>query len=67
MDRKRLVIGVGLFAAAIVLVIGVRHCLGALREHGGVAQRRLLDACRPTDCIRRRDHDGDQEAAAFAA
>lgn len=63
MDRKRLVIGLGLFAVAI----GVRHCLRAMREHGGVGQRRLSEACRPADCMRRRDHDRDQEAAALAA
>lgn len=64
---KRLVIGAGLFAAAVAPVIGVRHCLRAMREHGGVGQRRLSAACRPADCMRRRDHDRDQEAAAIAA
>ena len=67
MNRKRLVMGVGLFAAAIALVIGMRHCLRAMREHGGVGQRRLSETCRPADCMRRRDHDRDQEAAALAA
>jgi hypothetical protein len=66
MNRKRLVVGVGLFVAAIALVIGARHCLRAMREHRGVGQR-LLEACRPADCMRRRDHYGDLQAAALAA
>jgi hypothetical protein len=67
MNRKRLVFGVGLFAAATGLVIGVRHCLHVMRGHGSVDQRRLPEACRPVDCIRRRDHDRDQDAGALAA
>ena len=67
MDRKRLVIGVGLFAAAIAMVIGLRRCLRAMHEHGGFGQRRPPEACRPADCMRRLDHDRDQEAAALAA
>ena len=67
MYRKRLVIGVGLFAAAVAPVVGMRHCLRAMREHGGIGQRHLSEACRPADCMRRRGHDRDQEAAALAA
>lgn len=67
MTRKRLGIGVGLVAAAGALVIGARHCLRAMGEHGGGGQRRLSEACRPADCLERRDHEPDQEAAAIAA
>lgn len=67
MNRKRLVLGVGLFAAGSALLIGMRHCLRAMREHGRVGQRRLSEACRPADCMRRPDHDRKQEAAALAA
>lgn len=67
MNRKRLVAGIGLFAAAIVPMIGVRHCLRMKREHGGGGRRRLSEACRPADCMRREDLIRADKTAALAA
>ena len=67
MNRKRLVIGIGLFVAAIAATTCVRYCLDAMRQHRGFGQRRALDARRPAARMRSRDRDRDQEAAALAA
>jgi hypothetical protein len=67
MDRKRLVIGIGLFATAIALVTCVKHCLRAMSKHGAAHQQSRLGACNPADCILRSERDQHQEAAALAA
>jgi hypothetical protein len=66
MNRKRLVIGIGLFVAAIAATTCVRYCLRAMRQHG-VGQRRAWETRRRAARVGSRDRDRDQQAAALAA
>lgn len=67
MNRKRLVIGIGLFVAAIAATTCVRYCLDAMRQHRGFGQRRALEARRLAARVGGRNRDRDQDAAALAA
>jgi hypothetical protein len=67
MKRKRIVIGIGLLAAAAGLIVGMRHCRRMMNEHRSAGRRRASTACRPADCAPRRGNVGHEEAAALVA
>ena len=58
MNRKRLVIGIGVFGAAIAMVTCVRHCRRMMSERGATGQNSLMECCGPA---RRARHTRDQQ------
>jgi hypothetical protein len=71
--QGRIVLAIGLFAAAIALVTGVRHCLrrmtrsGALNGAVDLRRRRSADACGLADGGGDTGNDQSQETGALAA
>ena len=67
MNRKRIVIGIGLFAAGIALVTAARHCLRLMSERANAGPSCLPAACRPGATPSSPDEEQDRESPALAA
>jgi hypothetical protein len=67
MNRKRIVIGIGLLAAGIALVTCARHCRRMMSERGGVGHSCLPASSRSRGSAQRSDEDRAHELAALAA
>jgi hypothetical protein len=67
MNRKRIVIGIGLFAGGIAMVACARHCRRVMSERGGAGHSCLPASRRPRGIARRSDEDRGHELPALAA
>jgi hypothetical protein len=69
MNRKRIVIGIGLFAAGIALVTAVRHCRRLMSERAGAGAGSscVPESCRPCPTAPRPDEEQDRASSALAA
>ena len=67
MNRKRIVIGTGLFAAGIALVTAARHCRRLMSERAGRSLSCLPAACRPGATAPSPDGEPNREPPALAA
>jgi hypothetical protein len=67
MNRKRIVIGTGLFAGAIALVTVARHCRRLLSERVSAGSSCAPAACRPAATGAQPDGEQGRESPALAA
>ena len=67
MNRKRIVIGIGLFAAGIALVTAARHCRRLMSERANAGPSCPPAACRPGATAPRPNREQDSESPALAA
>ena len=71
--QGRILVALGVTAAAIGIAVGVRHCLRSMAPSGGIGgatelrQRRSGQCCGPVDGGQGANHDQGEETAALAA
>jgi hypothetical protein len=67
MNRKRIVIGIGLFAAGTALATAARHCRRLMSEGANAGPSCLPADCRPGPTAARPGGEQDRESPAIAA